>query len=192
MQSKKDEIVACLMEYPKRDSRKISFISLKDGVCTLDTNCGVNFASEEARKMFDEFPTLFAYVIKEMPRIYASDYERTLKWYDVLGKMGIRKFSKTAAQAETKDVLPLCEAEEVCVETGNSILFIKNKLYTPFCVLWNGKDASFQNGVESKAEKIRKVMEELCSDVGVSNLSDLKRVKAELPTNDVIFHGLEW
>ena len=188
----KNEIVACLVEHPKRDDRKISFITISNGTCEMKKFRNVNFASKEAIQMFEIYPTLFTFVMRKIPHVYVSDYKQSLKWYDFLGKAELRKFEQSMNDADTRDLFPLCEEEDVCVEKQTGVLFIKNKLYTPFCSFWNNKDDAFKKGIHSRSEKIRIVTEELCKEIGIENVSDLDRIKTGLPTNDVVFHGLEW
>lgn len=184
----KDEIIGCY--FNKTD---ITFFLLNEGKVRMKRIRNINLASEEANKIYNEFPTFFSFLMRTYPERYAKDYKNLLKWSNFLEKREINKFEKKMKDPEIRNVFPLCEEEDICIKTPNACyFFLKNELYTPFCVLWNSMDQFFKAAVTSYEEKIRHNLECLCKDIGIIEKKQIHKIKAKLPTNDIFYTGMDW
>ena len=184
----KENIIGCY--FNKKD---ITFFLLSEGQVIMKTIKEINLASKEAKDIYEKFPTFFSFLMRTYPERYALDYKQNLKWSNFIEKREINKFEKKMKNPEIRNVFPLCEEEDICIKTPNACyFFLKNELYTPFCVLWNSMDQYFKISVTSKEEKLRHTLEILCKDIGITNKTQIQKIKAKLPTNDVFYHGMEW
>ena len=188
MISRKNTIIGAY--FNKKD---ITLFNLIEGQVFMEVFKDINFASKDTEELYEKFPTFFSFLMRTYPERYALDYKQNLKWSDFLEKREISKFEKKMKNPEIRNVFPLCEEEDICIKTPKACyFFLKNELYTPFCVLWNSMDQYFKISVTSYEEKIRHNLEVLCKDIGIIETNQIQKIKAKLPTNDVFYQGMEW